>query len=184
MALTRQIRPRPDALMVTQPPSPFTVSRLAWLCGRWLRPIAARIHARSRLRSERRLEDLVCHRIPACRDRADLERLVGPPRWAISERDYYGVSLQDDAVRSEDSTPHADDLIECYRLGDIFIRLTFRSGSLWRIEGSVFSQWDIVLDEAYWETRGTSVDRLLDEWEAKALGQTVKQRWPAPPHSS
>jgi hypothetical protein len=61
------------------------------------------------------------------------------------------------------------DVVEFYALGDLDMCLWFRAGALWTLTGAVFSKWDVVSSDDYWEPHKTA-DQLLDEWEARGRG--------------
>lgn len=72
-----------------------------------------------------------------CGDRDALERLLGPPSYAMTG-ELYG---QTDA----DGTELHPDFVECYARGRINIELWFRNNTVWQTIGYVMpTPWDFV----------------------------------------
>jgi hypothetical protein len=120
--------------------------RIRWpvrVCGRyfrrWLRPWRERI----RLRNDARLSQLM-RKVSECKSRADLESLLGPPKYGVQGAGY-GSKTPGCAIQRPDS-------VEYYEQEGLDIRLWFKDGKLWQIGGSPkLIDWDVVCSDDYWD---------------------------------
>lgn len=125
------IAPRPDQTLLSERPSrPLPM---------WMRVVAPmvsifRTNSRDDAGLNSDLQSLLA-KVTHCRDRAELEELLGPPDYALAG-DYYG--------RTEpDGTELHPDLVECYSCGRLNIELWFRDNAVWHTIGFLMpTNWD------------------------------------------
>ncbi len=144
------IAPRDDLELLSERPA-LEISRFASFCGRHFRRFLKPWRKRIRQRSERKLNSLL-NRVERCRDRVELEALLGSPIYATTGRG----SAMPNVDREKMESP---DIVEGYEVGQLIVELWFRDGELLETAGYAKSVcWDVVCSGSYWECVSDSTD--------------------------